>query len=134
MLQQFLADEISPELAARYGFRPAAKDPVDPISKANGVDLAEPRRAGTAGAARAGEGEGDLARGPQAGERPPGAGHVGSMSQENRLERAGQGLQTFFREVSPNDRVGLTGSSPTGSSRSCRSRPSFRAAAGSRRP
>jgi Ca-activated chloride channel family protein len=32
----------------------------------------------------------------------------GSMSQENRLARAQQGLEAFFREVSPNDRVGLT--------------------------
>ena len=32
----------------------------------------------------------------------------GSMSQENRLERAKQGLEAFFREVSPEDRVGLT--------------------------
>ena len=31
----------------------------------------------------------------------------GSMNDENRLERAKQGLQTFFREVSPNDRIGL---------------------------
>jgi Ca-activated chloride channel homolog len=31
----------------------------------------------------------------------------GSMNDENRLVRAKQGLEAFFREVSPNDRVGL---------------------------
>jgi Ca-activated chloride channel family protein len=31
----------------------------------------------------------------------------GSMAQESRLERAKEGLGAFFREVSPNDRVGL---------------------------
>ena len=30
------------------------------------------------------------------------------MNDENRLERAKQGLQVFLREVSPNDRLGLT--------------------------
>jgi Ca-activated chloride channel family protein len=32
----------------------------------------------------------------------------GSMVEENRLERAKEGLTAFLREVSPNDRVGLT--------------------------
>nr|MDQ3936399.1 VWA domain-containing protein [Actinomycetota bacterium] len=32
----------------------------------------------------------------------------GSMVEENRLERAKEGLEAFLREVSPNDRVGLT--------------------------
>ena len=32
----------------------------------------------------------------------------GSMTQEDRLERAKQGLEAFFRELSPEDRVGLT--------------------------
>jgi Ca-activated chloride channel family protein len=32
----------------------------------------------------------------------------GSMNDENRLERAQDGVRTFLREVSPNDRVGLT--------------------------
>jgi Ca-activated chloride channel homolog len=32
----------------------------------------------------------------------------GSMNDENRLVRAKEGLETFFREVSPNDRLGLT--------------------------
>jgi Ca-activated chloride channel family protein len=31
----------------------------------------------------------------------------GSMNDENRLSRAKEGLEAFFREVSPNDRVGL---------------------------
>jgi Ca-activated chloride channel family protein len=109
--QQFLADEISPELAARYGFRPADldKDPVDPISKANGVDPAEPRRVLGLPEPRV------LAKVKEtwrADRKPANVLLVldtsGSMSQENRLERAKQGLQTFFREVSPNDRVGLT--------------------------
>jgi len=30
----------------------------------------------------------------------------GSMNDENRLQRATEGVQTFLREVSPNDRAG----------------------------
>jgi Ca-activated chloride channel family protein len=109
--QEFLSGEISPEVAARYGFRPADLDdkPVDPISKANGVDPAEPKRVLGLPEPRV------LARVKQtwrADRKPANVLLVldtsGSMSQENRLEQAKQGLKTFFREVSPNDRVGLT--------------------------
>jgi Ca-activated chloride channel family protein len=44
--QQFLAQKLTPEVAARYGFRPASLDakPVAPITAANGVDPAQPKR------------------------------------------------------------------------------------------
>ena len=44
--QRFLAKEITPEVAARVGFRPADPDakPVAPITAANGVDPAQPKR------------------------------------------------------------------------------------------
>src|SRR5829696_9207315 len=44
--QEFLADRIDPELAARSGFRPAdtEQEPVAPVSKENGVDPAQPER------------------------------------------------------------------------------------------
>src|SRR5215213_8307755 len=44
--QKFLADQISPQVAARAGFRPAdlRTKPVAPIAKANGADPAQPKR------------------------------------------------------------------------------------------
>src|SRR5215213_5518141 len=44
--RKFLADQISPEVAARAGFRPAdlRAKPVPPITKENGADPAQPKR------------------------------------------------------------------------------------------
>src|SRR5688572_31873761 len=44
--QKFLAEKITPELAAQSSFRPAALDqkPVAPITAANGVDPEQPKR------------------------------------------------------------------------------------------
>jgi Ca-activated chloride channel family protein len=111
MFQSFLSDEISPEVAARFGFRPAdlKKKPVAPVSRANGADPSEPKRVLGLPEPRV---LAKVKRTWRADRKPANVLLVldtsGSMSQENRLTRAKQGLETFFREVSPNDRVGLT--------------------------
>jgi len=111
MFADFLADEISPELAARFGFRPAdlKQKPVPPVSRANGADPSEPKRVLGLPEPRV---LAKVKRTWRADRKPANVLLVldtsGSMSQEDRLTRAKQGLGTFFREVSPNDRVGLT--------------------------
>src|SRR5207247_6226270 len=108
--QKFLADEITPELAARYGFRPADLNtkPVAPITKANGVDPSEPTRVLGLPDPRV---LATVKRTWRADRKPANVLLVldtsGSMNSEHRLDRAKQGLKTFFRQVSPNDRVGL---------------------------
>jgi Ca-activated chloride channel family protein len=109
--REFLAREIDPELAARSGFRPAdlKQKPVPPITRENGADPAQPERVLGLPEPRV------LARIKRTWRQDRKPANVllvvdtsGSMNDENRLERAKEGLQTFFREVSPNDRVGLT--------------------------
>ncbi|MBA2631176.1 MAG: VWA domain-containing protein, partial [Thermoleophilaceae bacterium] len=108
---RFLADEITPELAARSGFRPAdlKAKPVAPVSKENGVDPAQPTRVLGLPEPRV------LNRIKETWRKDRKPANVllvvdtsGSMNDEDRLERAKEGLVTFFREVSPNDRIGLT--------------------------
>jgi Ca-activated chloride channel homolog len=107
----FLREEVSTELAARSGFRPADldQDPVEPISRENGVDPAQPQRVLGLPSPRVL----DRIRTTWREDRKPAnvllvVDTSGSMNDENRLARAKQGLEAFFREVSPNDRVGLT--------------------------
>ena len=109
--QKFLADEVSPQVAARAGFRPAdvKTKPVAPVSKENGVDPAQPKRVlGLPSPPVL-----DRIRTAWREDRKPAnvllvLDTSGSMTEENRLARAKDGLKTFLREVSPNDRVGLT--------------------------
>jgi Ca-activated chloride channel homolog len=109
--QRFLAEKITPELAARSGFRPADLDtePVAPITKENGVDPAQPERVLGLPEPRV------LARIKSAWREDRKPANIllvldtsGSMQDEDRLERAKQGLEIFFRETAPQDRVGLT--------------------------
>jgi Ca-activated chloride channel family protein len=109
--QQFLAEQITPELAARNGFRPAdlEDDPVAPVSKENGVDPAQPERVLGLPEPRVL----DRVRRAWREDRKPAkvllvVDTSGSMADENRLARAKQGLQAFFREVGKQDSVGLT--------------------------
>jgi Ca-activated chloride channel family protein len=109
--QKFLAEEISPEVAARAGFRPAdlRTKPAAPITKENGVDPAQPKRVlGLPSPPVL-----DRIRTAWREDRKPAnvllvLDTSGSMNDENRLKRAKEGLGAFLREVSPNDRVGLT--------------------------
>jgi Ca-activated chloride channel family protein len=109
--QRFLAEEITPEVAARSGFRPAdrAQPPVAPITAANGADPKQPERVLALPQPRV------LARIKEAWRRDRKPANIllvldtsGSMNEERRLERAQQGLEAFFRGVQPQDAVGLT--------------------------
>jgi Ca-activated chloride channel homolog len=108
---RFLSEEISPELAARSGFRPAdlKAEPVPPVSKENGVDPAQPERVLGLPEPRVLS----LIKATWREDRKPAnvllvVDVSGSMNEQDRLARAKDGLKTFLAEVSPNDRVGLT--------------------------
>jgi Ca-activated chloride channel homolog len=108
---KFLAERISPEVAARSGFRPADLDqePVAPVTKQNGVDPAQPQRVLGLPEPRV------LDRIKQTWRQDRKPANVllivdtsGSMNDENRLVRAKQGLDVFFDQVGRQDSVGLT--------------------------
>ncbi len=107
----FLADRITPEVAARSGFRPAdlEQEPVAPVSKENGVDPAQPERVLGLPEPRV------LDRLKQTWREDRKPANVllivdtsGSMNDENRLVRAKEGLKVFFDQVGRQDSVGLT--------------------------
>jgi Ca-activated chloride channel family protein len=107
----FLAAEITPELAARSGFRPAdlETEPVAPVSKENGVDPSQPERVLGLPEPRTL----DRIRRAWREDRKPArvllvVDTSGSMADENRLVRAKEGLDTFFDAVGRQDGVGLT--------------------------
>jgi Ca-activated chloride channel family protein len=108
--QKFLEQQITPQLAARYGFRPSdlRKKPVAPITRANGADPSEPQRVLGLPEPRV---LATVKRTWRADRKPANVLLVldtsGSMNGEHRLDRAKQGLDTFFRQVAPTDRVGL---------------------------
>ena len=106
----YLADHLTPEIAAKYGFRPGDPDakPLAPIDKANGLDPAQPARV-------LGLPDPDvLARIKSAwhADRKPAnvmlvVDTSGSMINDNKLNEAKQGLDAFLKQLSPRDRVGL---------------------------
>ena len=107
---KFLEDEIDAEKAGEFGFRPQdlKEKPAGSISKAAGADPAQPKRVLGLPAPRV------LSRVKAAWREDRKPANVllvvdtsGSMVEEDRLERAKEGLATFLKEVSPNDRVGL---------------------------
>jgi Ca-activated chloride channel family protein len=109
--QKFLAQKVTPQVAAASGFRPAdvKTAPVKPISAENGVDPKQPTRVLGLPEPRVL----DALRKRWREDRKPANVLLvfdtsGSMNDENRLVRAKQGLEAFFREVAPQDRVGLT--------------------------
>ena len=109
--QKFVSEKVTAEVAARAGFRPAdlKEKPVAPVSAENGVDAAQPKRVlGLPSPPVL-----DRVRRAWREDRKPAnvllvLDTSGSMNDEDRLKRAQDGVQTFLREVSPNDRVGLT--------------------------
>ncbi|MEX2253287.1 MAG: VWA domain-containing protein [Thermoleophilaceae bacterium] len=110
IFQRFLAKEVTPEQAAKAGFRPAdtGTAPVEPITKANGADPKQPRRVLGLPEPRVLD---RIRRTWRADRKPANVLLVfdtsGSMAEEDRLARAKEGLKVFLREASPNDRVGL---------------------------
>ena len=109
--QQFLAGKITPELAARSGFRPADLDakPVAPITAANGADPAQPKRVLGLPEPRV---LAAIKKSWREDRKPANILLVldtsGSMFEEQRLTRAKAGLRTFLDGIGPQDRVGLT--------------------------
>jgi Ca-activated chloride channel homolog len=108
---RFLEEQIDAERAGEFGFRPPdlKEKPAASISAAAGADPAQPKRVLGLLEPRV------LSRVKEAWREDRKPANVllvvdtsGSMVEENRLERAKEGLETFLREVSPNDRVGLT--------------------------
>ena len=98
-------------MAAKYGFRPADLDakPADPLNAANGVDPAQPTRVLGVPSPRV------LSAVKKAWREDRKPANVllvldtsGSMNDAGRLASAKDGLQTFLKEVAPQDRVGLT--------------------------
>jgi Ca-activated chloride channel homolog len=109
--QAYLAKAITPQVAARSGFRPAnrATAPVAPITLANGADPKQPQRVLQLPEPRV------LAAIEKAWHRDRKPANIllvldtsGSMSEEQRLTRAKQGLEVFLHGVEPQDSVGLT--------------------------
>ena len=109
-LERWLAERITPERAAAGGFRPGdpERKPLAPVDAAHGVDVAQPRRVLSLPQPRV------LARVKEIWREDRKPANVmlaldvsGSMGEESKLDQAKQGLQAFFREVSPRDRIGL---------------------------
>jgi Ca-activated chloride channel homolog len=109
--QKFLAAQVSADLAGRYGFRPGDPEakPAGLVSAASGVDPTKPRR------------ELSLPEPPVLNkvlttwrrDRKPARvmlvlDNSGSMQDEDKLVHAKQGLLAFFRQVAPQDEIGLT--------------------------
>jgi Ca-activated chloride channel family protein len=111
VFRDFLAKAVTPQAAARAGFRPG--DPAvrggAPIDAAHGADPDLPRRVLTPPSPAV------LARIKRAWREDRKPANIvlavdvsGSMGEEGKLEQAKRGLQAFFRQLSPNDRLGLT--------------------------
>src|SRR3954468_13237086 len=108
--QKFLADEITPSLAGRFGFRPG-----DPnkrgsglVSTPNGADPGQPKIELKVPEPKV------LNRVLTTWRRDRKPANVllvldnsGSMGDENKLEQAKQGLRGFFANAAPQDRIGL---------------------------
>src|SRR5262245_33381026 len=109
--QKFLADEITPELAARFGFRPAdlEREPVPPVSPENGVNPKQPERVLGLPEPRVLD---RIKRAWREDRKPANVLLVvdvsGSMGDEHRLDNAKSGLDAFFKQVGGQDSVGLT--------------------------
>ena len=106
----FLAEEVTPEVAGRNGFRPGdeGKAPAGVVMPENGVDPKQPSRVLRLPEPKV------LARIKAAwrADRKPANVMVvfdnsASMGEENKLDEAKDGLLAFFRAAQPQDRVGL---------------------------
>jgi Ca-activated chloride channel homolog len=109
-LQAYLTQALTPEVAAKDGFRPAKVDtpPVAPVVKANGVDPAQPERVLTVPSPRV------LARIKQSWREDRKPANVmlvldksSSMSEHRRLASAKDGLRAFLEQANRQDRIGL---------------------------
>ncbi|HEY6550800.1 MAG TPA: VWA domain-containing protein [Solirubrobacterales bacterium] len=108
--REFLAEEITPKVAAESGFRPADlnQQPAPPITLENGADPSQPKQTLSLPSPPV------LAKIRDAWREDRKPANVmlvvdvsGSMGDEDRLARAKQGLGVFFDQIQPQDRVGL---------------------------
>jgi Ca-activated chloride channel family protein len=106
----YLTDNVTPQVAAKAGFRPGdpAKRALPPVDASNGADPAQPTRVLSLPQPDV------LARVKTAWREDRKPANVmlavdvsGSMSEEQKLDQAKEGLKGFFRQLSPRDRVGL---------------------------
>jgi Ca-activated chloride channel homolog len=108
--QKYLAKELTAEIAGRYGFRPGDEEaePAGLVSAPSGADPAQPKRTLVLPAP---EVLNDVLTTWRRDRKPARVELVldnsGSMSQENRLEEAKVGLREFFKQVAPQDEIGL---------------------------
>ena len=106
----YLAENIDATMAAKYGFRAAdlKAKPEPPLTAANGVDPAQPKRVLGRPEPRV---LAALKKAWRADRKPANVLLVldtsGSMDQQNRLKNAKAGLQAFLKEVAPQDNIGL---------------------------
>jgi Ca-activated chloride channel homolog len=110
-LGAWLRKQLTPELLARFRYRPGDADvkPLPPVTRANGVDPAQPKRLLSLPQPAV------LARIKKAWREDRKPANVmlvvdvsGSMNDENKIGQAREGLKTFLGQLSPRDRVGLT--------------------------
>src|SRR5829696_1415591 len=108
--QRFLAERITPEVAAHAGFRPAdlETEPVAPVDEEHGADPSQPERVLGLPEPRV---LAAIKKSWRADRKPADILLVldtsGSMNDENRLDRAKDGLEVFFDQIAPQDSVGL---------------------------
>jgi Ca-activated chloride channel family protein len=108
--QRFIASHVTPQLAARYGFRPPdpAQAPVAPVDAANGLDPKQPSRV-------LGMPEPSVvARIQKAWLENRKAANIElvvdtstSMNDQAKIVHARDGLKEFLGQLSPRDRVGM---------------------------
>ena len=108
--QRYIASHMTPELAAKYGFRPADRGtaPLSPIDARHGADPRQPKRVLAAPEPRVlGAIQESWVKNRKAANIQLVVDVSGSMNEESKLKHAKEGLQGFLRELSPRDRVGL---------------------------
>ena len=107
---RWLKGKVTPQLAARNGFRSGDVNvkPLPPVSAAFGADPAQPVRVLSLPEPKV------LARIKSAWREDRKPANVmlvvdtsGSMSEEGKLDEAKRGLQVFFGQLSPKDRIGM---------------------------
>jgi Ca-activated chloride channel homolog len=110
-LQKFLAENVTPELAGQSGFRSGDEEaaPAGLVSDQYGADPKQPRRTLVLPEP---EVLNSVLTTWRRDRKPARVELVldnsGSMAQEGRLDQAKQGLQEFFKQVAPQDEIGLT--------------------------
>ncbi len=110
VFRDYMAKAATPEIAAKAGFRPGDTNlkPTSPIDAAHGADPSLPTRVLSLPEPKV------LAQIKQAWREDRKPANIvlavdvsGSMGEESKLEQAKRGLQAFFRQLSPRDRLGL---------------------------